>query len=166
MAYLKKEQYDCRRESAAKRNAENEKIAVENGMTEEQASLISDLCSLRHELHTNMDAVAMSDENLRVKQRLVKLNSRIRETGLEPMSFIPAYNEGYIDIDSICELDTYDDVEVPEPGTQEYQDWYDDEYARIYEELSNLNDRIEKYLGDIDAKFGTSFRPTGALRIF
>ena len=41
MAYLKKEQYEYRAKSAAKRVADNEQIAVEHGMTEEQAALIS-----------------------------------------------------------------------------------------------------------------------------
>lgn len=55
MAYLNKEQYEYRHETAAARNAKNESIAVENGMTKEQADMISRLCSLRHELHTNID---------------------------------------------------------------------------------------------------------------
>lgn len=41
MAYLNKRQYDYRRESAAARNLNNEEIAVQNGMTSDQAELIS-----------------------------------------------------------------------------------------------------------------------------
>ena len=84
MAYLTKEQYDYRRNAAAVRAADNEQIAVEHGMTEEQAELISNLCALRHELHTNMDKVTVSDADLRIKSRLVKLNAAIRESGLNP----------------------------------------------------------------------------------
>lgn len=43
MAYLNKAQYDYRREAAAARNLSNEEIAVHNGMTSEQAELISKL---------------------------------------------------------------------------------------------------------------------------
>ena len=41
MAYLNQRQYDYRRESAAARNLNNEEIAVEHGMSEEQAEIIS-----------------------------------------------------------------------------------------------------------------------------
>lgn len=51
MAYLNQKQYDYRRESAAARNLNNEEIAVEHGMSEEQAALISRLCAVRHEFH-------------------------------------------------------------------------------------------------------------------
>lgn len=56
MAYLNKEQYEYRREAAATRNLKNEQTAIENGMTENQADLISRLCSLRHEYHCNLAA--------------------------------------------------------------------------------------------------------------
>ena len=101
MAYLKKEQYEYRERSAARRAADNEQIAVEHGMTEEQAELIGQLCALRHELHTNMDKVTVSDNDLRIKSRLVKLNAAIREIGLKPAECMPQWEDDYIDIDDI-----------------------------------------------------------------
>ena len=163
MAYLKKEQYEYRERAAARRAADNEAVAVEHGMTEEQAELISDLCALRHELHTNMDKVTVSDNDLRIKTRLVKQNAAIRESGLKPAECMPQWEDDYIDIDDINEL--YECDEWPEPGTQEWQDKYDDEYARIYSELEQLNGDIEKYLAEIDKQYGTKWCPTGALRI-
>lgn len=163
MAYLKKEQYEYRKKSAAKRAADNERIAVEHGMTEEQAELISDLCALRHELHTNMDKVTSSDNDLCIKSRLVRLNAAIRESGLKPAECIPSDKGDYIDIDDIDLL--YETDEWPERNTREWQDKYDDEYARIYSELEQLNSDIEKYLAEIDKQYGTSWCPTGALRV-
>ena len=163
MAYLKKEQYAYRREAAARRAADNEQTAVEHGMTEEQAELISKLCRLRHELHTNMDKVAVSDADLRIKSQLVKMNAAIRESGLKPAECIPQWEDDYIDIDDIDLL--FETDEWPESGTQEWQDKYDDEYARIYGELEQLNSDIEKYLAEIDKQYGTKWCPTGALRI-
>lgn len=163
MAYLKKEQYEYRERSAVNRAAANEAIAIEHGMTEEQAELISDLCALRHELHTNMDKVTRSDNDLRIKSRLVKLNANIRESGLKPAECMPSDDGDYIDIDDIDLL--YEIDEWPESGTREWQDKYDDEYSRIHGELSQLNDDIEKYLAEIDKQYGTSWCPTGALRI-
>ena len=163
MAKLKKEQYAYRRESAARRAYKNEDIAVEYGMTEEQAALISELCSLRHELHTHMDAVTKNDHDLSIKGQLVKLARKIEEVGLPQVPNIPIGECDYIDIDDIDELFEIDDW--PESGTQEWQDKYDNEYFRIYNELEELNKDIEKYLAEIDKQYGTSWCPTGALRV-
>lgn len=163
MAYLKKEQYEYRSKVAAQRNAINESIAIVNGMTEEQADTISRLCSLRHELHTNMDKVTTSDSDIRIKPRLVQLASEMHELGLDPIEGIPYDECDYIDIDDIEEL--YEIEDWPESGTQEWQDMYDEEYSRIYGELEGLNKNIENWLAQIDEKYGTTFAPTGTLRI-
>ena len=63
MAYLNKQQYEYRRESAAARNLNNEDIAVQKGMTSDQASLISKLCAIRHEFHCNIDRIVKSADN-------------------------------------------------------------------------------------------------------
>ena len=164
MGYLKKEQYDYRRESAARRNAENEAVAVEHGMTEEQAGFISDLCRLRHELHTHMDAVTRSDADLRIKAKLVAANAAIKGSGLTPVPCIPTGEGDYIDIDDIDELLEIEDW--PESGTDEWQKKWDEEYSRIYGELEQLNSDIEHYLADIDKQYGTAWFPSGALRVF
>ena len=163
MAYLKKEQYEYRSKAAAQRNARNEATAIANGMTEEQADTISRLCSLRHELHTNMDKVTNSDSDIRIKYRLVQLAREMHELGLEPIEGIPYGECDYIDIDDIDDL--YEIEDWPESCTQEWQDMYDEEYSRIYEELEGLNKNIENWLAQIDKKYGTTFAPTGALRI-
>ena len=163
MAYLKKEQYEYREKAAARRAADNEQIAVEHGMTEEQAELISELCRLRHELHTNMDKVTINDSYIKIKPELVDIARKIDDAGLPQVPCIPVAEGDYIDIDDIDELFECD--EWPESGTQEWQDKYDDEYARIYGELEQLNSDIEKYLAEIDKQYGTKWCPTGALRI-
>lgn len=164
MAYLNKEQYAYRRESAARRNADNEVVAVEHGMTGEQAELISDLCRLRHELHTNMDRVTRSDTDLRIKAQLVAANAAIKESGLTPVPCIPTDEGDYIDIDDIDLLQEIE--EWPESGTDEWQEKWNEEYSRIYDELEQLNSDIEHYLADIDRQYGTAWCPSGALRIF
>lgn len=163
MAYLNKDQYAYRRESAARRNADNEVVAVEHGMTEEQAELISDLCRLRHELHTNMDRVTRSDTDLRIKAQLVAANAAIKESGLTPVPCIPTDEGDYIDIDDIDLLQEIEDW--PESCTDEWQEKWNEEYSRIYDELEQLNSGIEHYLADIDRQYGTAWCPSGALRI-
>lgn len=81
MAYLNKAQYDYRRESAAARNLNNEEIAVENGMTEYQAELISELCAVRHKFHCNIDSIVKSAENDSMSD-IVEIEKSINESGL------------------------------------------------------------------------------------
>ena len=162
MAILNQYQYDYRRESAARRAHDNEQIAMNSGMTEEQAELISELCFLRHELHSNIDSIVKSDDS-NFKQKLIELNEKIRESDLDYMTFIPAYHDDYIDIDDIESLRSLNDA-----GAIEYNDNedYDNEYHRIYSELEELNRAIENYLTKIDKKYNTNWAPTGALRIY
>lgn len=163
MAYLSKGQYNYRRESAARRNAENEQIAIENGMSEEQAELISKLCSLRHEMHMNMDAIVKGDDKAsEIMQDFVALEGQMQDAGLTDFNVS----------DSLSELDDMNGLiyeygeDVPQDhDSKEFQDWYDDEYQRIYDDLSSIHDSIESYLSSIDKKYKTSFCPTGALRV-
>lgn len=161
MAYLNKAQYDYRRESAAARNLNNEEIAVENGMTEYQAELISKLCAVRHKFHCNIDSIVKSADNDSTSD-IVEIEKSINESGLPELDIVSML----LDIDDLDGLIYEYGDDVPEDhDSQEFQDWYDDNYARIYSELEGINKNIEKYLSNIDAKYGTHWCPTGALRV-
>jgi hypothetical protein len=162
MAYLNKDQYDYRRESAAKRGADSSEVAVNNGMTEEQAELIVELCSLRHEFHCNIGRMGISD-NTDIKDNLIRINGKIKESGIDYMKFIPTDKSDYIDIDTIDLLIEIGE-DIPEDDI-ERGEWREKELERIYEELYVLHDKIESYIKDIDKKYNTNFAPTGALRI-
>lgn len=161
MAYLNKAQYDYRRESAAARNLNNEDIAVQKGMTSDQASLISKLCAIRHEFHCNIDRIVKSADNDSMSD-IVEIEKSINESGLPELDIVSML----LDIDDLDGLiyEYGDDVPV-DHDSQEFQDWYDDNYARISSELEGINNSIEKYLSEIDAKYGTHWCPTGALRL-
>lgn len=160
MAYLNQKQYDYRRESAAARNLNNEKIAVEHGMSEEQAELISKLCAVRHEFHCNIDSIVKSADNDSMSD-IVEIEKSINESGLPELDIVSML----LDIDDLDGLIYEYGDDVPEHDSQEFQDWYDDNYARIYSELEEINNNIEIYLSNIDAKYGTHWCPTGALRV-
>jgi beta-mannanase len=162
MSYLNKNQYDYRRESATQRNIDNESKATSNGMTEEQASLVSELCSLRHNIHSSIESLIVSDEN-NLKQTLIVMNNKLEASGLEPMSFIGTDLTDYVDIDDLSSIRDWD-ADAPSVGDEGYQEWYDENYSRIYDELEELNSNIESYLKSIDEQYNTSFAPTGALR--
>lgn len=162
MAHLNQKQYDYRRESAAARNLTNEEIAVQNGMSEEQAELISKLCAIRHEFHCNMDSLTKSSEDHSTFDEIENIEDAINEIGLPQLNVASML----LDIDDMNGLiyDYGDDV--PEDhDSQEFQNWYDDNYARIHSELEGVNKAIEDYLRVIDKDYHTSFAPTGKLRI-
>ena len=165
MAYLNREQYDRRRENAEERNARNEVIAVTNGIGEHEAELISELCRIRHNMHCNIASLVNDTSNSSIEKDLVSIHDRINASTLPHISYgkYDRCDEGCLDIEDIQSMYEYEDV--PEEDA-ERQDWYDENYARIYNDWEALNDIIEEYLrNDIDKKYGTSFAPTGVLRL-
>lgn len=164
MAYLNKEQYEYRREAAATRNLKNEQTAIENGMTENQADLISRLCSLRHEYHCNLAAYTKDSESREdIRRNFARIEEEISKEGLPELDIVNTFDE----VDDMDGLIFYYGEDVPEDhDSAEFQEWYKEEYSRIYDELSDVNDTIEKYLKKIDDKYKTSFCPTGTLRAF
>lgn len=161
-AFHSKEVYDKKREYAARKMLKNKEI---NTLTENQHDILSDLCSIRHGLHSNMNEVVLSDSS-DYKDTLILINDRLVESGLEKIDKIPlGHGEDFIDIDTMDGLFEYG--EIPEDSdSDEYQDWYDEEYTRIHNELEELNKTIEKYLAKIDSIHKTSYCPTGLSRIF
>ena len=152
MAKISKEGYERKREWVARRMAVNAVKGGNSGLTEKQTDLLEELCSLRHDLHCNLAHVANSDEQ-GIKKNLVEINIDIKSSGLPHMAFIPSGDVAdYIDIDMIAELHEYGEFD------------YDEEYPRIYGELSDLNSQIEQYLSDIDKQYVTKYCPTGASR--
>lgn len=161
MAYLNKQQYEYRRESAAARNLNNEDIAVQKGMTSDQASLISKLCAIRHEFHCNIDRIVKSADNDSMSD-IVEIEKSINESGLPELDIVSML----LDIDDLDGLVYEYGEDVPEDhDSEEFQNWYDDNYARIYSELEEVNKSIEQYLANIDNQYETSWCPTGQLRI-
>lgn len=133
-------------------------------MTEQQADLISRLCSLRHELHCSMDDIVKGNDVAEdIRERFASLEDKMEESGL-PEFGVSGWLE---DLDDMDGLMYYYGEGVPEAhDSDEFKEWYNNEYKRVYDELSELHDSIEKYLKEIDEKYKTSFCPTGALRNF
>lgn len=159
MAHLSQQQYAQRNENAARKMSKNSEI---ESLTPEQHEALSNLCTVRHEFHCDLDHVVWSDDR-KNKKKLVEANIALAESGLSAMSFIPTHPEDYIDIDTIDEL--YEIEDVPEDDN-EREEWRSDNYYRIMGELSELHNKIEDYLRNIDSEHGTQYCPTGALRVF
>lgn len=92
MAYLTKEQYAYRRESAAKKMMENATIAQEKGMTEEQTDILEELCSFRHDFHCNMSKLV--NDNTDTFEELLRIRKELVKSGL-PKLDIGKFDEWY-----------------------------------------------------------------------
>lgn len=149
MGFLNKNEYSKRRENAYKRYISN---SENDSLTSEQHEAIQHLCTARHNLHSNKKSVIIDDYQ-GLKPDIIKANVAIKLSGLTPMSFVGTDTIDYIDIDSINELD----IEEEE---------YDDNYIRISGELEELNNKIEKYLANIDKTYNTNYCPSGKQRKF
>ena len=167
MAYLNKEQYAYRRESAAERNISNMDKAMSAGMDEEQAEQIYELCSMRHDFHCNICRIAKDSEcELNIVDRLAELLESIID------------NFGGIRTDDLCKaisliedtdymnlIEEYAD-DVPDHDNKEtYASWYDRNLHAAMDNLERANTCIERFLRLVDKAYGTKFCPTGALRV-
>ena len=160
MAQLDKNAYYGKMIYAGKKMSANKEIET---LTEEQHDALSQMCRARHELHTNMDRITKGSQVWLAS--IVDANYALEKSGLTPISLIPTDKSDFINIDSIRELE--DLGEAPSRDDEdEWQEWYDAEYSRIYDELAELNRKIEKYLEQIDIEHGTYYAPSGASRIF
>lgn len=92
---------------------------------------------------------------------IVEIEKSINDSGLPELDIVSIL----LDIDDLDGLIYEYGDDVPDHDSQDFQDLYDDNYARIYSELEEINKNIEIYLSNIDAKYGTHWCPTGALRV-
>lgn len=130
-------------------------------MTDEQAGLISDLCNLRHELHTNLNSIATSGENKTLNE-IDDLNERIKEAGLQGVKF----SQDITMIDDMYTLQDYAEDVPNDHESDDFKRWYEKNHTRILNELEAVNNEIEKYLREIDSKYKTHFEPSGFQRLF
>lgn len=161
MAKLNKDQYFARGLAAGNRMRNNEEILSDKGVSEEVADLLSELCTLRHNIHSNIDRMIYRNESGYFED-LIRINGELKDQGFAVMDFCPTSTDSFIDIDDIY---IREEIEGMNSESEDYQDWYDDAYHEIYEQYEELNRKIEGYLADVDKKYDTNYCPTGAQRI-
>ena len=169
MAYLTKEQYNYRRESAAQRMADNAEIET---LTPEQHEILAELCALRHWLHSEVRPISFYYTSHSDYDTLTELTSDL--TG-EERNFAKIIEETGIDFDltnlrniisdlSVMDTDGYtEELSEDDDERKEQIEEIISEYGRLQE---NINTEIEKFLAQVDKEYGTNYCPTGALRIF
>lgn len=161
MAKLNKDQYWARGFAAGRRMNNNSEILVDNGISEDVADLLSELCTIRHNIHSNIDRMVYRNESGYL-EKLIRINGELKDKGFAIMDFCPTSTDCFIDIDDIY---IREEIEGMNSECEGYQDWYDDAYRDIYHQYEELNSKIEGYLADIDKKYDTNYCPSGAQRI-
>lgn len=109
-----------------------------------------------------VDSIVKGGDDNSISDEIENIEYGINESGLPELDIVSML----LDIDDLDGLVYEYGEDVPEDhDSEEFQNWYDDNYARIYSELEEVNKSIEKYLANIDNQYGTSWCPTGQLRI-
>lgn len=195
MAKLTKEAYEGRKAYAAKRNAENAEKGLDNGLTQEQADVLAQLCKFRHELHTEASDALIHPESCDFGYWMNELDSNggicmrelVKSAGFDaPFKPFNAEriltNEDWeyvLDTDEQLEYANAEDVEAMESaeGTDEYDELEETALSNAKDnfklevasqwskEVARINSEIQNFLSAIDEKFGTKYAPTGATRI-
>ena len=151
------EEMQQKRENSAQKAHHKQKLICKT-LTDEQHDILSELCGIRHELHTmnwNRAWLIDSTENRMIYDYISSenehsINERLLKVNLPGI-------EWDIDLDELCEQQiceelAYSDEEMEE----EYNKW-----LNLKEEI---NAKIEEYLHSIDIKHGTEYEPIGEFR--
>jgi hypothetical protein len=154
MAYLTKEQYNYRRESAAQRMADNAEIET---LTPEQHETLAYICKMRHELHCNPTGIFYTGGA--DYDRLVELVSDY--TGTENNFMRIASEAGLPPL----HIELYDEYDNDSAGEWDEDFKIDEAEQECIAYVERLNTTIETWLRAIDEEHGTNYAPTGALRV-
>lgn len=153
MAYLDKEAYEAKKRYANRVHKENKENC--KTLTEEQHDALSELCSIRHEVHCNKKAFFhCEDSNYKIYWDYIDdgcngstINKMLLNVGL------PAINFGIDPLDYDCDYDF-----------DECNDEYQDALYEVLNMAEKFNRTIEIYLEKIDETHKTKYAPTGGSR--
>ena len=150
---LSKEAYEGKREWASKKMADMKMITT---LTEEQHDVLAELCSFRHELHTNQESLFNTESaNYPFFNEMLSggINEKLKEVGLpEIKSLDVLYDDFPTDMDIFYDIAEF---ETNEEGLE-----------IALQRASEINSAIEGYLLEIDKQHGTSYCPSGYTRLY
>ena len=149
---LKSEYYERKRINQGRyiyeKNLANSEIET---LTPEQHEKIQELCEMRHKLHSgdmfSTESSCLSECSRYFFERIEIEGAGVLDVGYE-----------------IENLTTEIDLELEGYESNEYESVYDEFKSLNYNEIEDINKKIEEFLCDIDKKFGTQYCPTGKSR--
>lgn len=167
----RKEMFEHKAAYAENKARENIQIATENGMSEEQAYAIADICKYRHDIHMT-DGKSIYVGNDHISEYISNIETLIADTDLPFIQWsVDAesdwmldsdYEYGALDSDLVAEAQEEADREGKELSEVLFE--YGVEYNT--KTIDAINKDIENWLMTIDEKYGTSFCPTGFSRLY
>lgn len=143
------DKYESKSRYVEKKMNEN---ALVDTLTEAQHETLRWLCSFRHDLHCNQEALFYSEWSKYTEFWGiidVKLGERLSEAGLPGID---------LDIDAENFPTDIDCEELFDMTSEEA-------LAEVVKMASDINRAIEMYLGNIDKEYGTHYCPTGIARL-
>ena len=149
---LKKEYYEKKMVNQGryvyKKNIANSEIKTLNSKQHEK---IQEVCEMRHKLHSGD---MFSTESSCLSECSRYFFERIEIEGV-----------GFLDVGyEIENLTTEIDLEFEDYQAYEYESIYNKFKSFNYDEIEDINKKIEEFLIDIDKRFGTQYCPTGKSR--
>jgi hypothetical protein len=143
MAKKTKKQYSRHTENAHRKHEEMKSIS---SLTEEQHYASSEICSIRHELHSNQESIYKTGSS-----NFSKFNNYLDYKIKEILDEVGLKNNLSWNVD-ILPTDYEDDSN------------YEDDIQEIYCFMEKVNREIESFLRSVDNMYGTEYCPTGKLR--
>ncbi len=173
------DKWEAKRRYIERKNRENEEIKT---LTPEQHDVIQELCAKRHEFHCsfesmwNCNAVDLLNEFSDCNE--YNLSYKLKEVGLPELKLLISCDmpssDDYFELLSDEEREEWEqkadrfNEENPKAifRHEGYSLWLEEswEYRTFYDICEKQNSIVEKYLGEIDAKYGTEYCPTGIAR--
>ena len=166
------DKYEAKQRYVDKRNAESREKS--KNLTEEQINAIETIAHIRHQIHSNIDRYFYDSRELR--EYIKEIDDIIENSGLPMLVTLIVYELPCAD-----DYDFLDNCDEWEARAEEFNKenptatlkhtgfslWIEEggEYQAFYDELSQLNDRIERWLAKIDEEHGTNYAPTGWARM-
>lgn len=147
--------YERRERNITRRNEENRAILENSGIEKasEIADFMEELGNIRHKIHTNDWFSVESLDFDEIMNWLYdtegssRVDKRLKEIGIPTIKGLPPFSE-----DVVSSLDIESGME------------YEDAREEWSSQVESMNDSIENWMRDFDAKYGTSYTPTGKWR--
>jgi hypothetical protein len=150
MGKLNKNIYEMKEQYAIHNMDQNKKIGILYGLNENQCNTLDNLCSVRHEMHSNQEDffIEESPNNSKFYNYIEsEINEMLKEARLSVIDFDK--------IDMLFDTDYYVEADTDE---------YIEAYNTAIDTAEQINTTIEQYLKNIDVKYCTSYCPTGIAR--
>lgn len=154
-------------ENKAKSNIE---IAVEHGMTNEQADAVAQICKYRHDIHMTKGADVYYG-NDHIYEIITKIDDILFDNSLPEIRWTVNTDTDWI-TDADYENNLIDDdiismLESEAKSTSRDMSDVIFEYADAYntKTIDSINKDIEAWLTSVDEQYGTEFAPSGWSRL-